>query len=350
MTQHHIYGDLYKTLLSKAKEEMYALPAVNVVSNSTVNAALEAAASASSDIIIQISAGGAQFFAGKGIEDKFKAQVFGAVEFAKYVKEASKAYGVRVIIHTDHANRSLLPWVEALVAEGEKYYAAHGEPLFSSHMIDLSEETTKENVATCKELLPRLAKIETALELELGITGGEEDGVNNENVEVERLYSKPEEVLYAYDELLGLGVFSIAASFGNVHGVYKPGNVQLRPEILLASQTHIQKERGTDEKPVSFVFHGGSGSAKEKIAEAISHGVFKMNIDTDTQFGYAKPVYDYVLENQDRMSKQVGHAGDPNEPNKKIIDPRKWLRKGEEGFRDRLLEAFRDLGSVGKRV
>lgn len=345
-----IYGERYLHLLQKAKDEVYALPAVNVVNTSTVNAALEAAAQVGSDIIIQVSAGGAQFFAGQGAPDEFQAKVQGAVAFALYTKRAAQLYGVNVILHTDHANRSLVPWVEALLDEGEKYYAAHGEPLFSSHMLDLSEESLEDNVATCKALLPRMAKIETALEFELGITGGEEDGVDNEGVENSKLYTQPAEVLYAYEELQGLGTFSIAAAFGNVHGVYKPGAVDLRPDILDNTQKVIAEKHGNGPKPISFVFHGGSGSEKSKIKEAIDYGVFKMNIDTDTQFAFAKPVRDYVVENEYRMARQVGSQDDPNEPNKKIIDPRKWLRKGEEGMRDRLVEAYEDLHGKGKKL
>lgn len=350
--QHHIYGETYKELMQKAHKEGYALPAVNVVSTTTASAALEAAATVGSDIIIQISAGGAQFFAGKGIEDKFEAQVMGAVAFAHYVKTAARAYGVQAIIHTDHANRSLVPWVVRLIEEGEKYYEKMGEPLFSSHMLDLSEEPHEENLATCKELLPRMAAIETALEFEIGITGGEEDGVNNEDVDNEKLYTQPEEVLYAYNELDGLGTFSVAAAFGNVHGVYKPGNVHLRPELLKAHQEKIAEEKGLEagSKPVHFVFHGGSGSEKSAITEAVENGVWKMNIDTDTQFAFAKPVRDYVVENEDRMSRQVGSKDDPEVANKKIIDPRVWLRAGQEGMRDRLVEAFENLGSTGKQL
>ena len=344
-----IFGDEYVQWLEKAKAEGYALPAVNVISNGTANAALEAAAQVGSDIILQISAGGAQFYAGKGVEDEFQAKVQGAVAFAEYAKRAAKLYGVRVIIHTDHANRSLIPWIEALLDEGEKYYQAHGEPLFSSHMLDLSEESLEENVGTCKAMLPRMAAIETALEFELGITGGEEDGVNNEGVDNARLYTQPEEVLYAYDELDGLGTFSIAAAFGNVHGVYKPGSVDLRPDILDNCQKVIAEKHGNGPKPAAFVFHGGSGSAKDKIKDALGYGVVKMNIDTDTQFGFAKPVRDYVVENEYRMARQVGSQEDPDAPNKKIIDPRAWLRLGEKGFRDRLVEAFNDLNSVGKK-
>ncbi|MDJ0838143.1 MAG: class II fructose-bisphosphate aldolase [Acidobacteriota bacterium] len=344
-----IYGSRYLRLLEKAREEGYALPAVNVISTSTVNAALEAAAKVGSDIIIQVSSGGAQFFAGKGV-DKFQAQVKGAVAFAKYTREMAGLYGVNVILHTDHANKSLLPWVDAMLTAGEAYYEQHGEPLFSSHMIDLSAEPLGENVSTCKEFLARIAKLEMSLEIELGVTGGEEDGVDNEDVDNAKLYTQPEDVLYAYDQLKDVGHVTVAASFGNVHGVYKPGNVKLRPVILHNSQEKVQAERGTGPKPLSFVFHGGSGSSRDDIREAIGYGVFKMNIDTDTQFAFTKPIRDYCVENEYRLARQIGSPDDADAPNKKIIDPRVWLRKGEESFRDRLCLAFEDLLGAGKRV
>jgi len=345
-----IYGARYQRLLDKAKADGYALPAVNVISTSTVNGALEAAAKVGSDLIIQVSSGGAQFFAGKGLPDTLTAQVGGAVAFAKFVREMAPLYGVNVVLHTDHANKSLLPWVDGMLKAGEAYYAEHGEPLFSSHMIDLSAEPLEENIATCKEFLARMAKIEMSLEIELGVTGGEEDGVDNEGIDNAKLYTQPEDVLYAYDQLKDVGSTTVAASFGNVHGVYKPGNVQLRPIILHNSQEHIQAERGTGERPLSFVFHGGSGSSQEDIREAIGYGVFKMNIDTDTQFAFAKPIRDYCVENEYRMARQIGSKDDPDLPNKKLIDPRGWMRKGEEGFRDRLCQAYEDLLGVGKKV
>lgn len=345
-----LFGDRYRDLLNSARDGVYALPAVNVVSSSTVNGALEAAADVGADIIIQVSGGGAQFYAGKGIKDKLTAQVQGAVSFAVHTKRMAKAYGVNVILHTDHANRGLLPWIDGLIEEGQKFYKETGEPLFSSHMLDLSEEPLKENIATCKEYLTKLAAIEMALEIELGITGGEEDGVNNEDVDESKLYTRPEDVLYAYEELKDIGTFTVAASFGNVHGVYKPGNVKLTPSILKNSQVAVQEKHKTPDKPMSFVFHGGSGSTTEEIREAIDYGVFKMNIDTDTQFGYAKPVYDYVMANQDRMSRQIGSKDDPNAPNKKIIDPRQWMRAGEIGFKERLIKAFDDLKGTGNAL
>jgi len=348
---YHIFGERYTQYLQKAHQEVYALPAVNVFSNSAINAALEAAKMMDSDVIIQISSGGASFFAGHGLGDELKGQIAGSVVFAKYTKEMAKVYGVNVIIHSDHANKSLLPWVEGMLLEDEKYYEQYGEPLFSSHMLDWSEEPMEVNLAKCKELLPRMKRIGVALELEIGITGGEEDGVNNEHTDTSRLYTKPEEVDYVYESLNGLGNFTVAAAFGNVHGVYKPGNVHLKPEILRISQEFVvQKNNLQDKNPIYCVFHGGSGATSEEIAQAVSYGVVKMNIDTDTQFAYAKPVRDYVVANEDKMAQQVGNKTNPDEPNKKIIDPRKWLRKGEEGFRDRLIEAYKDLGSIGKKV
>lgn len=348
MSKNFLYGASYRAFLTKARAEGYALPAVNVVSSSTVNAALEAAAKTKSDLILQVSGGGAQFYAGKGIKNTLEAQVAGAWSFAIHSKKMAELYGVKVILHTDHANRELLPWVDRLISLGEEHYKAHGEPLFSSHMLDLSEEPLEKNIATCKEYLTRMNKIEMALEIELGITGGEEDGVNHEGVEESRLYTRPEEVLYAYEQLKALGTFTVAASFGNVHGVYKPGNVKLKPTILRDSQVAVAAKHGGGDKPMSFVFHGGSGSSTEEIREAISYGVMKMNIDTDTQFAYTKPVADYMLANQDRVVRQIGSKDDPDVPNKKLIDPRAWQRKAEEGFRDRMVRAFEDLNSVGK--
>lgn len=345
-----IYGESYEQLLKKARSEGYALPAVNVINTSTANGALEAAAAVGSDIIIQISSGGAQFFAGKGAPDKLAAMVKGAAAFARHTREMAELYGVNVILHTDHANKGLLPWIDGMLSEGEAYYAEHGQPLFSSHMIDLSAEPLEENIATCKEALARMAKLEMSLEIELGVTGGEEDGVDNEDVDNAKLYTQPEEVLYAYEQLKDVGNFTVAASFGNVHGVYKPGNVQLRPIILYNSQKKVEEVHQTEKKPLSFVFHGGSGSSREHIREAISYGVFKMNIDTDTQFAFTKPIRDYAVENAYRLGRQVGSEDDPDMPNKKVIDPRVWLRKGEECFRDRLVLAFEDLLGTGKRL
>jgi fructose-bisphosphate aldolase class II len=345
-----IFGDHYQALLAKCHQEQYALPAVNVINSNTVNAALEAAAKVGSDIIIQVSNGGAEFFAGQGGPDSFQAKVQGAVAFALHAKLMAKYYNVGVVLHTDHANRKLLPWIDALLDEGEAFFKAHGEPLFSSHMLDLSEETLEENIDICKRYLTRMNKIGMSLEIELGITGGEEDGVGSDSIDNARLYTQPEDVNYAYEQLKDIGHFTVAASFGNVHGVYKPGNVQLRPEILKNSQEFIAEKHGTDDKPLALVFHGGSGSEQKDIRDAISYGVFKMNIDTDTQFAFTKPVYEYVMAYQDRLYRQIGSDADPDVPNKKVIDPRKWLRKAEESFVNRLCQAFDDLQGIGKTI
>jgi len=345
-----ISGKNYLKLLDKSRAEKYALPAVNVISTSTVNAALEAAAKVGSDIIIQVSNGGAEFFAGKGAPDSFKAKVQGAVSFAMHTKLMAKLYGVGVVLHTDHANRKLLPWIDALLDEGEAYYKQHGEPLFSSHMLDLSEEPLEENVATCRKYLERMSKIDMSLEIELGITGGEEDGVGSDDVDDARLYTQPADVLYAYEQLNNLGHFTVAASFGNVHGVYKPGNVKLTPVILKNSQEHVAAIHGLKDNPLSLVFHGGSGSSQQDIRDAIDYGVFKMNIDTDTQFAFTRPVYDYVMKFKDRLYRQIGSDIDPEVLNKKVIDPRQWSRAGEVQFRDRLIQAYEDLKGKGKTI
>ena len=346
-----VSGEQYLTLLKAAKEGEYALPAVNVVGTNTVNAVLEAAAKAKSDVIIQLSNGGAQFFAGKGFPDGDVAKVLGAVSAARHVHLMAERYGVCVALHTDHANKGLIPWVDALVGYSERHYERTGAPLFSSHMLDLSEEPLEENIALSAQMLERMAKIDMSLEIELGVTGGEEDGVGHEleeGADNSHLYTQPSEVLEAYERLAPLGHFSVAASFGNVHGVYKPGNVQLRPEILKNSQALVQQTHNTGPNPLHLVFHGGSGSEPEKIAEAVSYGVFKMNIDTDTQFAFSEPVGAFVNENPKAFKYQV----DPEDgtPYKKFYDPRKYLRAGELGVVERLQEACEDLGSKGKSI
>ena len=346
-----VTGDNYRALIEAAKEGGYALPAVNVVGTDSVNAVLEAAAKAQSDVIIQLSNGGAQFFAGKGYPDSFEAKVLGAVSAAQHVHLMARAYGVCVALHTDHANKPLIPWVEALVGHSERHHARTGAPLFSSHMLDLSEEPLEENIELCAQMLERMAKIDMSLEIELGVTGGEEDGVGHEveeGADNSHLYTQPEDVLQAYERLSPIGHFSVAASFGNVHGVYKPGNVQLRPEILKNSQSLVEQAHQTGSNPLHLVFHGGSGSEPAKIAEAVSYGVFKMNIDTDTQFAFASAVGSYVLAND----KAFRHQIDPEDgtPYKKKYDPRKWLRVGEEGMVTRLQRAFEELGSTGRTV
>ncbi len=343
-----VTGSEYRTLVAACKAGGYALPAVNVVNTSTINAVLESAAKNKADVIIQLSNGGAEFFAGKGLADSFKARVLGAVAAAQHVHLLAAQYGVCVVLHTDHANRKLLPWIDALIAHSEGYFEATKKTLFSSHMIDLSEESLSDNLTTCAHYLERLSRIDMSLEIELGVTGGEEDGVGSDHVDNARLYTQPDDVLAAYNLLAPLGHFTLAASFGNVHGVYAPGNVQLRPEILKASQDMVARTHGLHGHPLDLVFHGGSGSEKAKIAEAISYGVFKMNIDTDTQFAFAAPVGAYVAAHQAAFIHQV----DPvtNQPYKKEYDPRTWLRLGELGVVDRLTEAFHDLGATGRTL
>lgn len=346
-----VTGEAYRTLVAAAKAGGYALPAVNVTGTNTINAVLEAAAANRSDVIIQLSNGGAQFYAGQGMPDSAVAKVLGAVSAARHVHLVAQHYGVCVVLHTDHANKKLIPWVEALLDHGEAFFAETGQPLFSSHMLDLSEEPLQWNIDECARLLTRMAKLDMNLEIELGVTGGEEDGIGgefDESADNSKLYTQPADVLLAYDTLSPIGRFSVAASFGNVHGVYKPGNVKLRPEILQASQELVSTTHGLAANPLDLVFHGGSGSEKEKIAEAVSYGVFKMNIDTDTQFAFSKPVGDFVDEHPKAFKYQI----DPIDgtPFKSQYDPRKWLRKAEQGMVERLGEAFADLGATGKSL
>ena len=346
-----VTGEDYKTLLKAAKEGGYALPAVNAVGTNSVNAVMEAAAKNRSDVIVQFSNSGGQFFAGKSLEDAFEAKVLGSVSAARHIHKLAERYGICVIIHTDHANKALIPWVEALVGYSEEHYEKTGSPLFSSHMLDLSGEEIDFNLSECERMLKRMAPIGMSLEIELGVTGGEEDGVGSDDdigADNPKLYTQPEDCLRAYQLLSPIGHFSLAASFGNVHGVYKPGNVKLRPEILKNSQDLVKETCGTGDKPLDLVFHGGSGSDKAKIAEALSYGVFKMNIDTDTQFAVSKAVGAYVEENSKAFKYQI----DPDDgtPYKKKYDPRAWLRAGEVSMVERLDEAFQDLGSVGKTL
>ncbi len=346
-----VTGKDYQTLVAAAKAGGYALPAVNVTGTNIINAVLEAASKNKADVIIQLSNGGAQFYAGQGMPDGFQAKVLGAVSAARHVHLLAAHYGVCVVLHTDHANKKLVPWVEALLDHGEAFYKETGKPLFSSHMLDLSEEPLGENLDICARILQRMSKMGMSLEIELGVTGGEEDGVGSdvdESADNSHLYTQPEDVLQAYEKLSSIGDFSIAASFGNVHGVYKPGNVKLRPEILKNSQSLVQQRHRMAANPLNLVFHGGSGSEKEKIAEAVSYGVFKMNIDTDTQFAFAKPIGEFVEANPKAFKYQI----DPVDgtPFKKLYDPRKFLRLGELGIVERLGEAFVDLGSKGKSI
>jgi fructose-bisphosphate aldolase class II len=343
-----VTGDDVKAVFAAAKANQFALPAVNVVGTNTVNAALETAREVNAPLIIQFSNGGATFFAGKGLSNENqRAAIAGAVSGAQHVRQMAEHYGVPVIVHTDHAARKLLPWIDGLLDAGEAYYEQHGEPLYSSHMLDLSEEPLEENVETCKRYLERMSKIDMTLELELGITGGEEDGVDHSDVDSSRLYTQPEEVAYAHQELMQVSdKFTIAAAFGNVHGVYKPGAVTLRPKILRDCQEYIQEEYDTGKKPLNLVFHGGSGSSLEDIREAVSYGVIKFNIDTDTQWAFWNGVRHYVQENEAYLQSQIGNPEGEDFPNKKYYDPRKWLRKGEQSFKERLTEAFEDLNNV----
>jgi fructose-bisphosphate aldolase, class II len=347
-----IVGSEVKEVFALAKSEAFALPAANVTGSNTMNAAMETAAKVNSPLIIQFSYSGAAFVAGKGIGVNGvkgdEASIHGALAGAAHVNALAEAYGARIILHTDHCAKDKLGWVDGLLEVGEAHYAAHGRPLFSSHMLDLSEEPMEENVATCKRYLERMSAIEMTLELELGITGGEEDGVDNTGADQADLYSKPEEVEYAFSELSQVSDrFTIAAAFGNVHGVYKPGNVKLRPTILRDSQEYIADKLGLGPKPVDFVFHGGSGSSPAEIAEAISYGVVKMNIDTDLQWALWDGLRRYEADKHDYLQSQIGNPEGPDRPNKKLYDPRVWLRAAEESFVHRLELAFAELGNVG---
>ncbi len=345
-----VTGENYRTLVAACQDGGYALPAINVASSSMINAALEAAARNRSDIIIQLSNGGARFFAGEGLADAQQARILGAVSAARHVHLLAEHYGVCAVLHTDHAHKSLIPWVEGMLDHGEHIFRQTGKLLFSSHMLDLSEEPLEENLAECARLLKRMAPLGMSLEIELGVTGGEEDGMGSEDLSADNahLYTQPGDVLRAHAVLSAIGHFSVAASFGNVHGVYAPGNVKLRPEILGASQELVASQYGGGKKPLALVFHGGSGSEKEKIAQAVAFGVFKMNIDTDTQFAFAESIGRFVLENEAAFRHQI-HP-ETGKPHKKLYDPRKWLRLGELGMVNRLGEAFTDLGSAGKSL
>ena len=331
-----------------AKEKGFALPAINVTGSNTINTVLETAAELNSPVIIQFSNGGAHFNAGKGLSNENqKAAIAGGVSGAKHVHELAKVYGATVIMHTDHCAKKLLPWIDGLLDAGEEHFKLTGSPLYSSHMIDLSEEPIKENIEICKKYLERMSKIGMTLEIELGITGGEEDGVDNSGVDSSKLYTQPEEVAYAYEELMKVSdQFTIAAAFGNVHGVYKPGNVELTPIILKNSQEFVQKKYNTGNNPIDFVFHGGSGSTLEEIREAIGYGVIKMNIDTDLQFAFNEGIRDYMNNNVAYLKTQIGNPDGADLPNKKYYDPRKWLREGELTFKKRLTQAFKDLNNV----
>lgn len=341
-------GDQVQEIFKYAKEKGFALPAVNVTGSSTVNGVLETAAKLKSPVIIQFSNGGAHFNAGKGLSNaNEKAAIAGAVAGAKHIHTLAELYGATVILHTDHCAKNLLPWIDGLLDASEKHFAETGKPLYSSHMLDLSEEPIEENIEICKEYLTRMSKMGMTLEIELGITGGEEDGVDNSDVDSSKLYTQPDEVGYAYEELMKVSPrFTIAAAFGNVHGVYKPGNVKLTPKILKNSQDFVQQKFNTGHNPIDFVFHGGSGSTLEEIREAIGYGVIKMNIDTDLQFAFTEGVRDYMNSKIEYLRTQIGNPDGADSPNKKHYDPRKWLREGELTFIKRLEQAFADLNNV----
>lgn len=341
-------GDEVQAIFQLAKEKGFALPAVNVTSSSTVNGVMEAAAKLNAPAIIQFSNGGCLYFAGKALtNENEKAAILGGVAGAKHVHALAEAYGATVILHTDHCAKKLLPWIDGLLDAGEQFFKETGKPLYSSHMIDLSEESLVENLDICKRYLERMSKMGMTLEIELGITGGEEDGVDNSDVDNSKLYTQPEEVAYAYEELRKISPrFTIAAAFGNVHGVYKPGNVQLTPIILKNSQEFIQEKYQTGPNPIDFVFHGGSGSTVAEIREAIGYGVVKMNIDTDLQFAFTEGVRDYVAEKMEYLRTQIGNPEGDELPNKKYYDPRKWMREGELTFIKRLSQSFEDLNNI----
>ena len=341
-------GDQVQEIFKYAKEKGFALPAVNVTGSNTINGVLETAAKLKAPVIIQFSNGGSIFNAGKSLSNEGqKAAILGAIAGAKHIHTLAEAYGATVILHTDHCAKKLLPWVDGLLDASEKHFAETGKPLFSSHMLDLSEEPLEENIEICVEYLKRMSKMGMTLEIELGITGGEEDGVDNSDVDSSKLYTQPEEVGQVYEALKAVSdKFTIAAAFGNVHGVYKPGNVKLTPKILKNSQEYVQQKYNTEHNPIDFVFHGGSGSTQEEITEAISYGVVKMNIDTDLQFAFTEGIRDYMVKNIDYLKTQIGSPDGAESPNKKHYDPRKWVREGEVTFNARLEQAFADLNNV----
>jgi len=347
-----LFGEELENLYNDAKNNQFALPAVNTIGTNNINATLETAAKVNSPVIIQFSNGGAQFIAGKGMpNDQLQANISGAVSGALHIHNVAKHYGVPVVLHTDHASKKWLPWISGLLDAGEAFHKEKGQPLFSSHMLDLSEESLEENIETSASFYKRMAPLGMSIEIELGVTGGEEDGVDNSGVENDKLYTQPEHVAYAYKELNKMGnLFTVAAAFGNVHGVYSPGNVELRPDILHNSQIYIQKEFNTAEKPVYFVFHGGSGSPQHQIREAIGYGAIKMNIDTDLQWAFWDGINEFYKKNELYLQAQLGNPEGADKPNKKYYDPRVWLRKGEESFSKRLELAFEDLNCINRNA
>jgi len=348
-----LHGDEVTALFNYANEHNFALPAVNVIGTNSINAVLETAKAVNSPVIVQFSNGGAAFYAGKGLSNTDeKAAILGAISGAMHVHTMAEAYGVTVVMHTDHCAKKLLPWVDGLLDAGEKFYESRGYPLYSSHMLDLSEEPIHENVEICAKYLDRMKKMGMTLEIELGVTGGEEDGVDNSNIDNARLYTQPSEVAYAYEHLGKVSErFTIAAAFGNVHGVYKPGNVELKPVILKNSQDYVREHFGLSQQyPINFVFHGGSGSSREEIREAIEYGAIKMNIDTDMQWAYWQGVHEYYNAKKDYLQGQLGNPEGADKPNKKYYDPRVWLREGEKALITRLKTAFEDLNCVNRNA
>lgn len=345
-----ISGNDLQKVFAIAREEGFAIPAVNAVGTDSINAVMQAAKEVNSPVIVQFSNGGAHFVAGKFLSNEGeKAAIAGAASGARHIHELAEMYGVAVIVHTDHAAKKLLPWIDGLLTKGEEHFAKYGKPLFSSHMLDLSEEPLEENIEICKQYLTRMSKIGMTLEIELGVTGGEEDGVDNTGVDSSKLYTQPSEVAYAYEELSKISPdFTIAASFGNVHGVYKPGNVKLNPVILKNSQEFIREKFNTANWPVNFVFHGGSGSSREEIREAISYGVVKMNIDTDTQWATWEGILNFYKKNEGYLQGQIGNPEGEDKPNKKYYDPRKWLNEGQKTMIARLKVAFEDLNCLNR--
>ena len=343
-----ITGTKVQEVFKLAKQKAFALPAVNVIGSNSINSVLETASELKSPVIIQFSNGGAQFNAGKGLSNENqKAAIAGAIAGAKHVHELAELYGASVILHTDHCAKKLLPWIDGLLDASEIYYKQNGKSLFSSHMIDLSEEPLEENINICKEYLGRMSKMNMTLEVELGVTGGEEDGVDNTSVDASKLYTQPNEVAYAFEELSKVSPqFTVAAAFGNVHGVYKPGNVKLTPKILKNSQEFISKKYSIPKNSVDFVFHGGSGSSQAEIEESIGYGVIKMNIDTDLQFAFTQGIRNYMNDKVEYLRNQIGNPESSDQPNKKYYDPRKWLRLGEDTFKERLIKAFEDLNNI----
>ncbi|MEZ4686851.1 MAG: class II fructose-bisphosphate aldolase [Bacteroidia bacterium] len=345
-------GDEVTHLLDYANEQNFALPAVNVIGTNSINAVLETAKALNAPVMVQFSNGGASFYAGKGLSnDNQQAAILGGISGAKHVHLLAEAYGVPVVLHTDHCAKNLLPWIDGLLDAGEEHFEQTGKPLYSSHMLDLSEEPIEENIEISAQYLERMKALGMTIEIELGVTGGEEDGVDNTDVDSSRLYTQPEEVAYAYEHLLKVSNrFTVAAAFGNVHGVYKPGNVELRPVILKNSQEYVQKKFGTGPQPINFVFHGGSGSPQHQIREAIEYGAVKMNIDTDMQWAFWSGVKDYYEKKRDYLQGQIGNPDGEDSPNKKHYDPRVWLREGEKAFVARLRQAFEDLNAVNKNL